>query len=202
MALFCCICESMGKSVPNFSKDKNTGLGYCGSHQTKRTDKKFQSIQQRATEKHKEELKNNPQKIKADPEGVIENDWEVIETNKGAGELWDWFEYQRTLMTGFCHHCNRPSCKNDDNRFYFSLHHILDKAHFPSVSTNKSNVLELCFWGEGSCHTRADNKILELSAMACWDEIVTKFCDMYPSIARSERRRIPEILMQYIDIER
>lgn len=53
MALFCCICESMGKSVLNFSKDKNTGLGYCGGHQTRRTDKKFQSMQQKAIEKHK-----------------------------------------------------------------------------------------------------------------------------------------------------
>lgn len=132
---------------------------------------------------------------------IIEISPVSVDLSGNKTELWSWFEYQRGLMSGFCHNCQRPSCKNDDKRFHFSLHHILDKAHFPSVSTHKSNVLELCFWGEGSCHTRADNKILELSQMACWDEIVTKFIDMYPSIARSERRRIPEILIQYIDVE-
>ena len=47
-----------------------------------------------------------------------------------------------------------------------------------------------------------DNKILDLIEMNCWDEIVTKFCIMYPSIAEKEKRRIPQVLLQYIEVEK
>ena len=60
MALFCCICESKGLSIPNFSKDRKTGKGYCRSCQSYRTDIKIQSIQQRAIEKHKAQKKLRP----------------------------------------------------------------------------------------------------------------------------------------------
>lgn len=47
-----------------------------------------------------------------------------------------------------------------------------------------------------------DNKMLDLTEMSCWDDIVTKFCAIYPSIAPKERRRIPEILLQYVEVEK
>ena len=47
-----------------------------------------------------------------------------------------------------------------------------------------------------------DNKMLDLIEMNCWDEIVTKFCSMYPFIADKEKRRIPDVLLQYVEVEK
>jgi hypothetical protein len=119
----------------------------------------------------------------------------------GGNELDRWFNDRRRAMTGLCANCGKPSCKNSDQYFKHSIAHILPKAYVKSVATNEFNWLELCFWGENSCHTQMDNGLLDLTEMACWDEIVIKFQKMYPSISKKERRRIPEILLKYINID-
>jgi len=121
--------------------------------------------------------------------------------SKGYAELNRWFKDRRKEMTGKCHHCNGLSCKHDDRYFKFSICHILPKAYFPSVATHPSNFIELCFWNK-NCHGNMDNKMLDLIEMNCWDEIVTKFCIMYPSIAEKEKLRIPSVLLQYIEVEK
>jgi hypothetical protein len=69
------------------------------------------------------------------------------------------------------------------------------------VATNDRNWIELCFWGEGSCHTMMDNKMLDMTDMACWNEIVERFQIIYPYIAKEERKRIPQILLNYIEVD-
>lgn len=119
----------------------------------------------------------------------------------GDDELDKWFDECRAKMTGRCVNCGRRSSRDDNKYFKFSIAHILPKAYFESVKTHSDNWIEICFWGEGSCHTNMDNKMLDLVDMACWDEIVIKFQKMYPSIAKEERKRIPEILLQYINTD-
>lgn len=119
---------------------------------------------------------------------------------KDYTELDIWFKERRKEMTGRCKHCGGHSCKHDDKYFKHSIAHILPKAYFPSVATHPDNWIELCFWNK-SCHTQMDNKMLDLIDMNCFDEIITKFCKIYPSIAKEERRRIPSILLQYIETE-
>lgn len=120
---------------------------------------------------------------------------------KNYGALNRWFKERRKEMTGKCHHCNGNSCKHDDKYYKFSICHILPKAYFPSVATHEYNWVELCFWNK-NCHGNMDNKMLDLIEMNCWDEIVTKFCIMYPSIAEKEKKRIPQVLLQYIEVEK
>jgi hypothetical protein len=43
--------------------------------------------------------------------------------------------------------------------------------------------------------------MLDLTEMSCWDTIITRFQEMYPSIDTKERKRIPEILLQYIEVD-
>jgi hypothetical protein len=120
---------------------------------------------------------------------------------KGDDKALDlWFDERRNDMDGKCHHCGGKSCKKDDKYFKFSIAHILPKAYFPSVATHPLNFIELCFW-ETNCHANMDNKVLDLTEMNCWDEIVEKFVAMYPFIDKKERRRIPQVLMNYIEID-
>lgn len=113
---------------------------------------------------------------------------------------WNWFLERRKDLKGVCSHCGGKSCKDDDEKFHFSICHILPKEFFPSVAKHPLNFVELCFWNN-SCHTNFDNKQLDLMDMNCFDEIVTKFVAMYPMIAKEERRRIPQVLMNYIEVE-
>lgn len=119
----------------------------------------------------------------------------------GSAELNRWFNERRKELDGKCKHCGNPSCKNDEKYFKFSICHILPKAYFPSVATHPKNFIELCFWGN-NCHGNMDNKMLDLTEMNCWDEIVTKFCQMYPIIDAKEKKRIPKMLLQYMEVEK
>ena len=111
-----------------------------------------------------------------------------------------WFEERRKEMKGVCAHCGGKSCKDDDKYYRFSIAHILPKAHFSSIATHELNWIELCHFGK-SCHTNYDNLYLDLLDMNCWDTIVERFQRMYPFIAKEERRRIPAVLMNYIEVD-
>ena len=119
----------------------------------------------------------------------------------GSAELNRWHEDRRKEATGVCVNCGGKSCRDSDDYFKFSNAHILPKAYFSSVKLHPLNCLELCYFQNG-CHPQMDNKILDLTEMACWDLIVTRFVAMYPSIAVNERRRIPQCLLQYVETEK
>jgi len=42
------------------------------------------------------------------------------------------------------------------------------------------------------------NGTLDLVDMNCFDEIIEKFMAIYPDIAPSERKYIPDVLLQYL----
>lgn len=152
------------------------GKGYCKIHQWKRTDNKLKPIRRTA-------LKRGTFKPK-----------------EYDGNINLWFDTVHSSLTGVCSHCGGKSCKGDPTYWKFSIAHILEKSHFPSVATHPSNFLELCHFGS-SCHANYDNKMLGLMDLNCFNEVIDKFCKMYPSIAPAERRRIPSVLMQYVEVE-
>ncbi len=119
-----------------------------------------------------------------------------------GAELNRWFENRRKEMVGYCDNCGKPSCKSDNNYFKFSIAHILPKAYFGSVKTHEKNWIELCFWGEKSCHSNLDNSMIDLINMSCWDKIVTRFVAIYPHIAENEKKRIPKTLLNYVEVEK
>lgn len=126
---------------------------------------------------------------------------EGIEMTKGGAELQRWFEDRRKEMTGVCANCGGKSCKDSDKYFKFSIAHLLPKAYFKSVATHPDNWIELCFWNN-ACHTNLDQNTLDIIDLSCFDEVIQKFVKIYPSIAKEERRRIPKILLDYIEIEK
>jgi len=128
---------------------------------------------------------------------------EVLEAEAKIGksaELDRWFQDRRKEMTGICKNCGGKTCRDDDMYYKFSIAHILPKAYFKSIKTNENNWIELCFWGN-NCHAGMDNKMIDLMDMNCFDEIITKTSKMYPHIAQEERRRIPKVLIDYIETE-
>lgn len=119
----------------------------------------------------------------------------------GPAELKRWFIDRRNDLTGVCAHCGSKSCKDSDQYFKFSIAHILPKNIFKSVATHPLNYIELCFWGN-SCHTNFDNKTLDIMDLHCFDTVIKRFVVMYPDIAPKERKYIPDVLLQYVEVEK
>ena len=113
---------------------------------------------------------------------------------------WEWFLERRKDLKGICAHCGGKTCKDDNEKFHFSVCHILPKAYFPSVAQHPLNFIELCFWNK-NCHGQMDNKTLDLIDMNCFSTVVDRFVAMYPMIDKNERRRIPQVLLNYIEVE-
>ena len=120
---------------------------------------------------------------------------------KNYGELDRWFKERRKEMTGACQHCGGKSCRDNDQYYKFSIAHLLPKSFFKSISTHPDNWIELCHFGK-SCHTNLDNHMIDLMELNCFDTVIEKFVRMYPSIAPEEKRRIPQVLLQYIEVEK
>lgn len=119
----------------------------------------------------------------------------------GTAELNRWFLERRKEMTGICAHCGDPSCRNSDEYYKFSIAHILPKRIFKSVATHPLNWIELCFWGN-SCHTNMDNSTLDLIDLNCFAIVIERFVAIYPDIDPQERKYIPDILLQYVEVEK
>ena len=118
---------------------------------------------------------------------------------EGTAELQRWFEDRHKEMKGKCQHCLGKTEKGKGT-YKCSIAHIFPKAHFKSVATHPDNWIELCFYGN-SCHTNLDNYSLDISELNCFDEVIRKVVAIYPNIAISERRRIPQVLLNYIETE-
>lgn len=123
------------------------------------------------------------------------------ELTSGGADLKRWFEDRRKELTGICAHCGGRSCKDSDKYWKFSIAHILPKNLFKSVATHPLNYIELCFFNQ-SCHSNFDNKTLDIMDLNCFDIVITRFVAMYPSIDQKERRYIPDVLLQYVEVEK
>jgi len=122
---------------------------------------------------------------------------------EGKGELGRWFLDRKMEMTGRCMHCNGDTMilnKEADAKFHYSVCHILPKSLFPSVATNPFNWVELCYYGN-SCHAQLDNGMLPITQLNCFGVVIERLAKMYPSIALTERRKIPLILIEYLKTE-
>ena len=117
--------------------------------------------------------------------------------------LWQWFLDKKVEMTGICAHCSGKTMlldKESETKFHYSIAHIFSKSLFPSVATHEDNWIELCYYSP-SCHKNYDDGYLDLINLNCFDLLVKKAAKIYPFIAKEERKRIPPILLQYIETE-
>ena len=123
-----------------------------------------------------------------------------IKAPKDYAKLDRWFKERRKEMTGKCENCGGKTCKDSDKEYKRSIAHLFQKAYLPSVATHPDNWIELCFYGN-SCHTNFDNKMIDLIDLNCFDTVIQKFTKIYPHIAPEEKRRIPPILIEYLNTE-
>lgn len=105
-------------------------------------------------------------------------------------ELDRFFADNRSKMTGHCLFCNADTMKKDNDKFHFSMAHLLPKAIFKSVATHPDILIELCFYNN-SCHTNFDNGTITwefIKDSKEWEIIKEKLLNILPAVAMEERK--------------
>ncbi len=103
------------------------------------------------------------------------------------GILWNFFLEMRKKMTGKCLFTGDKTLKHDDERFHFSIAHLLEKRNFKSVATHPDNWVELSW----DAHTDFDNGRITwemLKDSAEWEILKEKLLNVLPSVAEEERK--------------
>lgn len=118
--------------------------------------------------------------------------------------LEEWFQYQRSQMTGRCLFCGWSTTARHDVLYKRSAAHLFAKrpSQFPSIALNKENGIELCPFGN-SCHTNFDNGIITFQDIKndfhqAWGVIVVKTKILYPQMTTDEQNKVPIILLNEI----
>lgn len=180
------ICTIENCNQPVFGTDKKTKMGFCKSHQYKRTDLDKRSISQKAMERHKAVRLATK----------IYKDKPPIELSKERLELEKWYETicKKIDMNPYCWNCGKRITKP----FYrAACAHVIPKRKnygFPSVATHPANYLIL---GAGcGCHSKYDMCWEDAKKLKVWEIAVERFKAIYPSIDESEHKNIPEILLE------
>lgn len=110
---------------------------------------------------------------------------------KGTDSEMDlFFKSLRKGMKNKCLFCGGETMKQDDEKYHFSLAHLLPKSIFKSVATVPENIIELCFWNN-SCHTNFDNGKITwqfIKDSKEWDVIKEKLLNVLPLVAEEERK--------------
>lgn len=185
-------CQVDNCNQPVFAQDKITRIGYCRSHQHKRTDTDKRSIVQKAMAKQKEVLKIRS--LGSTEENKLVINQAAVDLNK----MQAWFDMLAKVIDlhPYCENCNAFIPR----KFYrAATAHVVPKRKeygFPSVATHKDNFLVL---GAGcGCHSKYDSDWESAAQMKIWSKAVEKFKLIYPFIAAPEKKNIPEVLRQEV----
>lgn len=183
------ICEINKCIYPVFGTDKETGVGYCKSHQYKRTDIDRSSPYLKAIKKQQQAQKQNVvQKIrslnqyKPNVEALEKNGF-IEETKKQL-----WFKLIRIKLTGWCQcGCGNTSSKKSDEHYRSSCCHVFPQRLFPSVQFHPKNYIERAVFG--GCHDNLDNQSMDKwPLMADWEHIKEIFHELAPELTDEERK--------------
>lgn len=106
------------------------------------------------------------------------------------GEMDLFFASMRKRMKGKCLFCGGVTLKEDDDKFHYSIAHLLAKSKFKSVATHEKNWIELCHFGN-SCHRRFDDGMISwefIHSSKEWEIISEQLFAVLPQVAIEERK--------------
>lgn len=100
------------------------------------------------------------------------------------------FGQMRKTMKNKCLFCGARTMKDDNEKFHFSLAHLLPKAIFKSIAMHPKNIIELCFY-QNSCHTNFDNGMITwefIKDSKEWEIIKEQLLEILPLVSEEERK--------------
>lgn len=112
-------------------------------------------------------------------------------------DLQAWYEHIMKTEKPVCWETGEKIDKKDKKGWHGSIAHILPKKTFKSVATHPKNYLILKMWG--GTHARYDVSWLSASKMKVWPTAVKRFIQIYPHIADSEKKYLPDVLLKELE---
>lgn len=120
------------------------------------------------------------------------------EKNKPATtDLQAWYDNIMKTEKAVCWETGEKIDKKDKKGWHGSIAHILPKKTFRSVATHPKNYLILKMWG--GTHARYDVSWQSASKMKVWPTAVQRFLEIYPHIADSEKKYLPDVLLKELE---
>lgn len=107
-----------------------------------------------------------------------------------------WYDHRIILMTGRCWNCGEIIVTSNRKFAKAAISHIFAKETFPSIAMHDLNYLEL--GAACGCHRKWEKSWVSAESLKVFPLAVERFVVFYPSIALSERRRIPECFLNHL----
>lgn len=104
-----------------------------------------------------------------------------------AEKLSLWFKYQMTVSEKICENCGVSLANYNEDDWYGSQHHIVEKSLCPSVATHTDNHLVLGKW---CCHSQWHTSWGNAKDMNCFEEAKRKFELFKDCIDSDELRKV------------
>lgn len=116
-------------------------------------------------------------------------------------DLQQWFNHIMATEKPVCWETGEEidTTEPDQRGWRGSIAHVLPKKLFKSVATHPDNYLILKMYG--GTHDRYDSSWAKAQKMKVWPEAVRRFVKIYPSIADSEKKYIPDCLIKHLPEE-
>jgi len=89
----------------------------------------------------------------------------VVKPDTYSKDLDFWFKYFTINAKRVCENCDKSLAHYNDEDWFGSQHHILEKSKFPSVAGNLINHMVLGKW---CCHSQWHTSMLNASKMDCF----------------------------------
>jgi hypothetical protein len=182
-------CEFNKCKYPVFGTDKNTGIGYCRSHQFLRTDIDKRSIIQKAISKNVS--KNEISKVRRLKS--MEENLELVNKKK---ELDEWFVYHMQNSKKVCENCGADLSHYNKKDWYGSQHHIIEKSPTNGCPSVAAELLNHGVLGKWCCHPQWHTSYSNAQKMPFFKIAVERFKTFEDKII--EKSKIPECFKEAI----
>lgn len=145
--------------------------------------------------KHRIEVAKYKKKARAlsSPHPVSKVKNAVVKPKDYNKKLDSWFKYFIVNAPKRCENCNTSLAHYNDEDWFGSQHHILEKSRFPSVAGNLNNHMVLGKW---CCHSQWHTSMDNASKMRCFDLAKLRVKKLLPQLTEAELNRVSELLLK------
>jgi len=134
--------------------------------------------------------KKNRQESPKHPVPKVKN--VVIKPDTYSKDLGVWFNYFTINAIRICENCDASLSHYNDEDWFGSQHHILEKSKFPSVAGNLNNHMVLGKW---CCHSQWHTSMLNASKMQCFYLAKHRVQKLLPKLTEAELNKVDPLFL-------
>lgn len=143
------------------------------------------NLKEKAGTKRKISIKNRNKRVALSKKLHIAQ--KSTDESEYANKLSLWFKYQMQVSKKVCENCGADLSHYNENDWFSSHHHIIEKSLCGSVASHPQNHIVLGKW---CCHSQVHTSWLNLSKMHCYEEMKKRFNMFRGDISEKELSKL------------